>query len=163
MAGQEFQKQSGRVYRLRWYWHLFSLFFFLFGSVASWRIWGVGSVGEHEPGFWDLFSSAVIALVGMVLVVHYFTARIILFEDAIEQRNLLGRKKLRFDQIRGRREYVVSGEDGSTRYLKIEPNDDRLPTLNFVKGYAFDRVFLSWFYSLPDLDSQAKGSSFGLV
>jgi hypothetical protein len=91
-----------------------------------------------------------------------FKATVTLSDDAIETYGLLGRAKLRFDEIEGRREYAVTGggEDaGSTHYFKLEPNDDRLPTLDFIRDYDFDAAFYDWFKRLPDLDriAQRKG------
>ena len=63
---------------------------------------------------------------------------------------------------------MVRDEDGSTVFLKLEPNDDRLPTLEFQKNYYnFDDRFFRWFNELPDLDVEDKKkhmtSNFGLV
>jgi hypothetical protein len=60
-----------------------------------------------------------------------------------------------------------AGAGGNTRYLKLIPGDDRLPTLEFSKNYTIDDTFYKWFYEPPDLDErdkrEAKDSKFGLV
>ncbi len=83
---------------------------------------------------------------------------------------LRGRKTLRFRDIRGRREYVVRSagpESVSTRYLKLESNDDRLPSLEFEKYFTFDAAFYEWFNRLPNLDKlstqREKNSNLGLI
>jgi hypothetical protein len=52
--------------------------------------------------------------------------------------------------------------------LKLEPNDDRIPTLEFEETYyTLDDHFFAWFNALPDLDALDKTtpekSNFGLV
>ncbi len=95
----------------------------------------------------------------------------VLLAFLIEKCNLLGKKTLPISAIRGRREYVVSGdgEGGRTRYLRLVSNDDRYPTIDFMKnGYNWDDAFRSWFDSLDDLDARDKeqahkASNFGPV
>lgn len=61
------------------------------------------------------------------------------------------------------------GEDfPSVWYLKLEPNDDRFPVLDFEESYyRLDDYFCEWFNALPDLDAldkvRPKDSNFGLV
>jgi|HubBroStandDraft_4_1064222.scaffolds.fasta_scaffold682392_2 hypothetical protein len=67
----------------------------------------------------------------------------------------------------GRREHMVRGtQSGRIHYLKLEPNDETLPTL-FQQNCNFDGVFYEWFNKLPDLDAmdkvKLKGSDFGLA
>jgi hypothetical protein len=60
-----------------------------------------------------------------------------------------------------------SEDGGTTRYLKLEPNDDRLPSLSFPRDCNFDGVFCDWFNNLPDLDAidkpKTKSLIFGLI
>ncbi|MGO9129879.1 MAG: hypothetical protein ACLQIS_09130 [Bryobacteraceae bacterium] len=124
------------------------------------------SSGDSQPKLWELGIASIVVMGCGFWVAHAFEARVALFDDAIEVRGLFGKKRLRFDEIRGRREYVVRGDEGgSTRYLKLEPNDDRLPTLRFAREHNFDSVFYAWFRRLPDLDAmeKAKSSNFGLL
>jgi len=115
--------------------------------------------------------AVVFLIVGIGLTINFFKATVTFTSDAIELNTIFARKKLPFSGIRGRREYVVRGGEvdagGSTRYLKLVPNDDRLPTLDFMKNYTFDDAFYSWFNALPDLDAEDKkvhkDANFGLV
>ena len=110
----------------------------------------------------------VFMTVGIGLTVNFFNTTITFTAEAVELRTIFGRKKLPLSGIRGRREYEVHGvEGGITRYLKLVPNDGRLPTLDFMKHYTFDDAFYQWFYELPDLDAEDKkkhkDANFGLV
>jgi hypothetical protein len=113
--------------------------------------------------------SVAFAVVGGFLVPLAYKSAVILLEDAIELRTIFVRKRLLFVAIRGRREYVVNGggDEGSTRYLRLEPNDDRLPALDFARNFNFDGAFYAWFNKLPDLDAmdkiKHKDANFGLV
>jgi hypothetical protein len=80
----------------------------------------------------------------------------------------VGVRRLPLSAIRGRREYVVrTYRGGSTRYLKLESDDDRFPALDFSRNYEFDDAFYKWFYSLPDLDAKDRevheDKNFGLI
>ena len=66
---------------------------------------------------------------------------------------------LNFHEIRGRREYVVRGARGGTRYLKLVPADDRREPLQIRKQYNFDAEFYAWFNRLPDLDALDSAST----
>jgi hypothetical protein len=137
-------------------------------SLVCIGIWGGVILGRREPKLEEMVVSAILPMFGVLWVAFSFLSTVTLFVDALEHRTLLGRKRLPFEGIRGRREYFVdSYESGSTRYLKLEPNDDRLPTLDFQKYYTFDREFYEWFNNLPDLDAmdrlKGKNSSFGLI
>lgn len=157
-----------RVYRLKWYRFMAALFFLVLSCtfvIGTWRELILGA-GEVKP--LQMAISALLLIIGVLWTASTFKARVILYEDAIESVALRGRKALRFRDIRGRREYVVrSGgpESVSTRYLKLEPNDDLLPALEFEKYFTFDTAFYEWFNKLPDLaelDAQkAKSSNLG--
>lgn len=169
---------TARIYRITWWWRAGAIFFLAIGSVVSIGIWSGVIAGEREPKSGEMFASAVIAVVGVLLAWSAFRATVTLSEDAIELRTPFGSKSLARHAIRGRREYVVTGggdEGGSTRYLKLESNDDRLPTIDIAKYFNFDDKFYQWFNALPDLDALDKqrrealekdphnNSNFGLV
>jgi hypothetical protein len=144
-----------RAYRINWWCRAFSMFWTglvgLFWTVTLWDEF----FGEKEPGLWQIIAGTLFVVSGTIWVTHLFRARVTLFADAIETSGLLGRARLRFNEIRGRREYVVRGgeEGGNTPYLKVVSNDDRLPSLDFIKYYNFDDAFYAWFKGLPDLDA----------
>jgi hypothetical protein len=147
---------DGRTYRVRWWLRAFAIVWTALGAL----VWG-GTLSKEvfgsEDSVWWHFVVAPIWIVGGILwTAHVFKATVTLFHDAIETYGLWGRVKLRFDQIRGHREYLVTGVGGTTHYFKLEPNDDRLPTLDFIRHYDFDTVFYDWFSKLPDLDAMDK-------
>jgi len=157
-----------RVYRLHWGQRAFALLFLAFGvffMIGSWR-----SVlfGQEEPRPFLLVLSVIFMLVGVGLTVNTFLTTVTFTSDAIELRSILSRSRMPLSEIRGRREFVAKGEEGDrTRYLCLVPDDDRLPTLQFMKGYTFDETFYRWFNELRDLDAEEKevhrDSNFGLV
>lgn len=160
-----------RVYRMKWRWRAFAFFFLFFGAlpmIASLREF---ISGASDPKPMMLPVGVLFLAAGIGLTFYAFKAAIGFSQDAIEHRTIFGQKKLPLDGIKGRREYVVKGAQGdvggNTRYLKLVPNDDRLPTLEFSKHYTFDDTFYRWFYELPDLDAEDrkvhKDSNFGLV
>lgn len=110
----------------------------------------------------------VLFIAGSLFAIYSYRAKISFTTEAIELHTNFTRKRLPPSGILGRREYIVRDEDGSTVYLKLEPNDDRLPTLEFQKNYYnFDDRFFRWFNELPDLDvedkKKHKTSNLGLV
>ena len=157
-----------RVYHLHWGQRAFALLFLAFSAffvIGSWR-----SVlfGQEEPRPSLLILSVVFLLVGVGLTINALQTTVTFTCNAIELRSILSRLKLPLSKIRGRRELAARGEEGGeTRYLCLVPNDDRLPTLQFMKGYTFDDAFYRWFNELPDLDAEDKkvhkDANFGLV
>jgi hypothetical protein len=156
------------VYRPHWLWRAFAILFFAFSAVFACVIWREVLLGLAERSPQEMIISVVLVLAGAGLTVHALTAGVRFTVDAVEYWSLIGVKKLPLDKIRGRRKYVVrDAEGGSTRYLKLESDDDRFPTLSFSKNYSFDDAFYEWFYGLPNLDAKDKEgpkmSNFGLV
>jgi hypothetical protein len=159
----------GRVYRMNWLFRGFSLFFLAF-SCFGLSAYASGIMkGESEADGVKILTACVLLLAGLGMTTHAFLSRLAFSSEGVEQISFLGRKNLPFASIRGRREYVVRGGNpgGSTRYLRVEANDDH-PALEFGKKlYAFDDAFWTWFNALPDLDERDrqihKDSSFGLV
>jgi len=110
----------------------------------------------------------IFLLVGVGLTINAFQTKVIFTFDTIELQSILGRKRIPLSGIRGRREIVATGEEGgSTRHLCLVPDNDRLPTLQFMKSYTFDDTFYRWFNELRDLDAEDKkvhkDANFGLV
>jgi hypothetical protein len=157
-----------RVYRLRWGQRAFALFFLVFSVFfvfGSWRRLLIAQE-EHRPLL--LILSVIFLVVGVGLNLNAFQTAVTFTSDAIELRSILGRRRLPLSEIRGRREVVARGEEGgSTRYLCLVPDDDRLPTLQFMKSYTFDDTFYRWFNELRDLDAEDKkvhrDANFGLI
>jgi hypothetical protein len=155
------------VYRMTGLYRGASLVFLAVASFLMIACWVGVATGQREPKLLEMILAPLFPIVGVVWVAFAFTSTVTLFHDAIELRTLVKRTRLPFTGIRGWREYYVQSEDGSTRYLKLEPNDDRLPILEFQQNYDFDSSFYNWFYQLPDLDeldkTKPKKSNFGLV
>ncbi|HEX4321219.1 MAG TPA: hypothetical protein VHZ52_09970 [Acidobacteriaceae bacterium] len=146
---------------------VFSLVFLAVASFLTINFWIELLSGKKEPKLLEIILWPVFPIAGAVWVAFAFTSTITLFDDAIELRTLLKTTRLPFTGIRGRREYVIQTDDGTMTYLKLEPNDDRLPVLDFQDAYNFDSTFYDWFHKLPDLDklgkTKPKNSNFGLV
>jgi len=140
-----------RVYRLKWWRKALALFFLIFGLLGANAFWAGPVFGPKHPEVWGMVATAGITLSGVFLTADAFTQTIVLWHDAIEKRTLFVTQRLEFAKIRGRREYDEEGYDSNTRYLELEPNDRRLPTLKFEKYFTFDREFYAWFNSFPDL------------
>jgi hypothetical protein len=145
---------NARLYRVKWWKRILALVFLAFVLAGSVTIWTEILVGERKPAKWERTSVTLGPLLGAYFVLEVFISTVTLFEDAIEVQTVFRNKRLLFTAIRGRREYVVRGgaDSGPTRYLKLEPNEDGLPTLKFEKSYNFDAAFYRWFNALPDLD-----------
>jgi len=158
-----------RVYRPRWFGRALALLFLAFGCFFAIGVSVKAAVELAEPEPLNVLIAILFVLVGIGWTTYTFNVTVTLSEDGITHRNLLGQKRLPLNGIRGRRECVVRGGDppGATRYLKLEPEDDRLPSISFGKNYNFDEAFYMWFNSLPDLDAmdkvKHKDSDFGLV
>jgi len=156
------------VYRPSWLWRAFALVFLAFDATFAFVIWREAILGLAEPRPKEMIIGAMLFLAGIGFVAHTFTVSVRFTIDTIEYTSLFSVKRLPLGNVRGRREYVAGGgEDGGTRSLKLESNDDRVPPLDFSKSYNFDDAFYKWFYSLPDLDrldkEAPKPSNFGLV
>lgn len=148
-----------RAYRIKWWWQAFAVAWTAIGLLVWGGILWKEVFGAEEPRPWHFVAASLCIVGGAFWVAHVLQARVTLFVDAIETCGLLGMARLRFDEIRGRREYVLTGgaeEGGDTHYFKVEPNDDRLPTLDSIKDYDFDNEFYSWFKTLSDLDAADK-------
>lgn len=160
---------GAHVYRLKWWVRVAASAFLGLSAVLAATNWVRAMTGEKDAHLFQMIVSVVLVCVGVVWTLYAFQSTVTLTEDAIELRDLAGRKNLPLASICGRRTYVVTGGNppGQTRYLKLEPDDDRLPILDFQKDYNFDAAFFAWFNSLPDLDSmdktRPKSSNFGLA
>jgi hypothetical protein len=157
-----------RFYRPNWAWRTFAILFLGFASAFVIAMFEGLVSGRSEPKPTELAISVVLFIAGVGMAIHVFTTVVGFTQDTIYTRNLLGIISLPLNGIRGRREYVVRGDEGGgTPYLRLEPDDDRLPTLDFAKNYSFDDAFFRWFYVLRDLDAEDKhvhkDSNFGLV
>ena len=136
---------SDRVYRIKRSMRVNAVLFLLMAPL-------VGPIFQHGE-LSQIGTSAILFCFGTYLVVYTFGTKITLSTEAIELRTLCGRKRLRFDEIQGRRECSVYGKYGYRRKWKLEPNDSHLPGLTFEKDFDFDGVFQEWLNKLPNLEA----------
>jgi hypothetical protein len=154
---------------MNWGFRGFALIFLLFGSFALFATGRDVMVEDVKPDFVKIAIAFAFPLVGGGMTVHGFMTRLAFSDVGVEKISFLGRQSLPYSSIRGRREHMARGgsSGGSTRYLRLEANDDH-PALEFGKKlYTFDEAFWRWFNGLPDLDAMDKvshkDSNFGLV
>jgi hypothetical protein len=154
--------QEPHVYQMKSQRQSLAVFVLALGTLLPVGILvGIGS-RQNKPIPWEAVAlvvlvTVVFAVIGVYCVTFAFISRVTLCEDVIELRTLFSRKKLPFDQIRGRREYVDRNLDGAgARCFRLVPKDDRLSPLDFEKAYAFDDAFFRWFNELPDLDARDR-------
>jgi hypothetical protein len=157
-----------RVYHLHWGQRAFALLFLALSAFFVIGVWRGVLFNEEKPRPFLMVTTIIFMLVGAGLTVNAFRTTVVFTADAVELRSILGCSRLPLNKIRGRREFVARGDEGGgTRYLVLAPNDDRLPTIQFMRGYTFDEAFFRWFYELPDLDAEDKkvhkDANFGLV
>jgi hypothetical protein len=162
----------GRVYRMSWWFRSFALFFLVFGLVFA-LSFGRDFLEGHDQEWTKILIAMAFPIIGAGITIRAFSSRIAFTADSVDKSWVMGRRRMALDTICGRREYVVRGKNGSTRYLQIVANDGSAP-LDFGKQlYGFDDAFWHWFNQLPDLDArdkeeprdstQHKDSNFGLV
>lgn len=147
---------TGRIYRMSLWFTGFSIFFLAFGIVFLGAfIRGVFS-SQEGPDFGGIVVGLVLPVVGAGMAIKAFSSRISFTSDSVESSWAMGRESMPLSAICGRREYVVRGKSGATRYLRLESNDGSDP-LDFGKYlYRFDDAFWQWFNQIPDLDARDK-------
>ena len=168
MALPEFSER--RVYRQRSWLRVFSFVFSGCALVFLIANWTEVIAGRKVSAFADFFDPLVFLAFGVFFIYVSFASYVALSPSAIESRSPFGHRKLPLGKIRGRRRYLDDGGAEMPRdwHLKVEPDDDRYPSLDFQESYyKFDAAFYDWFRSLPDLDeldkTRPKTSDFGLV
>jgi len=132
--------------------------------------WGGAVSGTREATLTELFVPIAFLTIGGFFTARAFKNYIELSQAEISKQSIFGRSTLPIHKIRGRRRYLDKGgyETPSVWNLKIEPNDDRFPTIEFEESYyTLDDYFYAWFNALPDLDASdkqsPKTSNFGLA
>lgn len=144
-----------RVYRLSPWIRMFAVAFLLFSLLGLFGLLWSQRAGVQGRNPAEMVEWAAITLLAVCWAVYVFAAVIVLSEDAIEKRTPLKTDRLRFSQIRGRRETVHRNFDGSyIRYLQVVPRDSLLPLIRFQKLYVLDAAFYAWYDDLPDLDAR---------
>jgi hypothetical protein len=156
------ERSDRRVYRLSSWIRTFALAFLgfsLLGLVGL--LWSQHSrLQNRNPA--EMFEWGVITIFALGWTVYVFGAVIVLSKDGVEKRTPFKTNRLRFAEIRGRREKAQRNFDGSyIRYLQVVPRDSLLPVIQFQKFYVFDAAFYEWYDELPDLDASDRMSSVG--
>jgi hypothetical protein len=169
MNGSEKIEGVARVYRVNTLHRVAGVIVSAAGIFFMIAIWGGVIAGTRDPNLWEMLGIFAFVVVALLFTISAYMDLVYLSQSSIELRTIYGRKRLPLDRIRGRRRYLVPGDADSpdTWHLKLEPNDDRFPILDFEENYNFDDFFKAWFYRLPDLDEldklRPKTSNFGLV
>jgi hypothetical protein len=149
--------ESRRVYRLNPWIRMFAAAFLLFSLAGL-----LGLLWSQHEGIEGRSPAQVLEWGGITVfavcwAVYVFTAVIVLSKSAIEKRTPLKKDRLRFSEIRGRRETLHRNFDGSSiRYLQVIPRDPLMPIIKFQKYYVFDAAFYAWYDDLPDLDGMDR-------
>jgi hypothetical protein len=148
------EKSSGidRVYKLNWRGWVFPLLCLATGSADA-----VVSLTEVHSAhqlrlFRTVISSVILLLTGAFLAAVSLTTKVILSNNAVEQRNIFNHNTLLFSEIRGRRESVQRDLTGLTTRWKLEPKDKSARPIEVSTSFTLDDVFCEWFDQLPDLD-----------
>lgn len=148
------------VYRPKWGWRIFSLFFPIFGGcavISALRDY-IHQTEVFKPGV--LIVGLLFVIIGTGMAINFFTSVVRFTHDSIEHRTLFRRRSLPLAAIGGRREYMTRDSDGvPTYYLRLIPNDHRLPVIEFTRTFALDKAFFRWFYSLPELNERDEPKS----
>jgi hypothetical protein len=166
----EYVGGATRIYRTGWGQRVFCIVFTSFGAVLLIVFWGGAISGTREASWLEMMAPILFLTAGCLFTVRAFKNYVALSGSEIRHQTVTELRVLPFDKIRGRRRYLVKGDDESPSvwHLKVVASDDRLPTLDFEENYyTFDDFFRAWFKALPDLDERdrtgPKASNFGLV
>jgi hypothetical protein len=145
-----------RIYPMSLWIRGFAFLFVLFAALGFIGIYD-GGVRFSGPNPGAMVEWSGVALFALLWAVYAFKACVALQHNAIEFRTPIGTKRLRFDQILGRRETVFRNFDGSRiLYLTLIPKDRDLPAIKFQRSYAFDSAFWDWYNHLPDLGASGE-------
>ncbi len=166
----EYVGGATRIYRIGWFQRVFCIVFTAFGAFFLIVVWSGVTSGMRDASWIDIVVSIALPIGGGLFIARAFMDYVALSQSEIRRQSLFELQTLPFDKIRGRRRYLVKGDGKSPSvwHLKVEPNDDRFPVLDFEESYyTFDEYFRAWFSALPDLDERDKAgpkpSNFGLV
>jgi hypothetical protein len=157
-----FENRSGRtrakrVYRLSPWIRMFAAAFLLFCLAGLLGLLWSQHEGIQERNPAQMLEWGGLTAFAVCWTGYVFTAVIVLSECAIEKRTALKTTRLRFGEIRGRRETLHRNFDGSSiRYLQVIPRDPLMPVIKFQKFYVFDAAFYAWYDDLPDVDAMDR-------
>jgi hypothetical protein len=123
----------------------------LAGGLAGAWYFGTGHETEspQEAIILVVLCLAFVAL-GGVLILYMLTSKIVLYSDAIEWRDFLRVRKLRREDIAGRR----SQDAHYVSVLVLVPKRAGMKKLKITRIMQTDFVLDAWFGTLPDLDTE---------
>jgi hypothetical protein len=153
----------GRVYRMVWW---FRAVVFLVGGAFV--VYELTREDLQKSLRWTTTLGGIsIGVSAVFLIAKAFTSTVEFSADSITSGWIFYTRSVEYSRIRGRREFVVQGEESTTRYLRLETTDGSRPFDVGKNMYAFDERFWTWYRALPDLDAgdqvRGQGSDFGLV
>jgi hypothetical protein len=117
--------------------------------------WLIGLFGHRVLAIAAMAGFALVLLGMSALALNSFKAAVILTDDVIQVRGIMGTKTLRFDQIRGVSKALQPGLEESPDCWRftIEPIDDDLGKIAIDETFGFDDAFHQWIRGLPNLDA----------
>lgn len=102
-----------------------------------------------------IIAGILFGVLGYVLIGMTLAARVVLHSDTIEVRSLFGARRLRRDEVAGRR--VIRNKNQST--LVLVPRRPGQKKLKISSAFKTDSVFREWLEPIPDLDAQDVAAS----
>jgi hypothetical protein len=160
MAGTQFAVQQDtaafpRVYRPGGAWRILLLLIsFLLGGFAAAGLWYFGTGHEVQTLGGKLFLVGICALFVLLstyLVAWMFLARLTLWADRIESRDLIRARTLYRRDILGRR---IVEQHNAPSMLVLFPRSSSAKKMKISNIFRVDVVFMEWVGSLPDLDAE---------
>jgi len=98
------QVPTGHVYRMRWWFRAFALFFLVFGSFLFTETTLKTLSTSEYPGFTKLALMLIFPAVGAGMTAKSFSSTIKFTEATVERRSVFGFQNVSLAAIRGRRE-----------------------------------------------------------
>lgn len=116
-------------------------------------VWYFGTGHETKTAIEAIALAAVclaFVVLGAAIIIYMLTTKVVLTADAIVSRDFLGVRKLRREDIAGRR----SQRTRTNSTLVLVPRRPGIKTLKLNELIQRDSLFNTWLDSLPDLDAQ---------
>jgi hypothetical protein len=160
MAGTQFTFQQElatlpRVYRPGGGWRILLLVIsFLLGGFAAAGLWYFGTGHEVRTLSGKLFLVGLcltFVLLSMYLITWMFLARLTLWPDRIESRDLIRTRTLYRREILGRR---IVQQHNAPATLILFPRSSPAKKIKISNVFRVDALFMEWIGSLPDLDAE---------
>ena len=126
------------------------------GGLAG--AWYFGTGHEAKTALEAIMLAALclaFVVLGAAIILYMLTSEVVLNADAIVSRDFLGVRKLRREDIAGRR----SQRTRSNSTLVLVPRRPGMKTLKINELIQSDFLLKAWFDTLPDLDAQDLAQS----